>query len=58
MKLLVKIQQLIKNYYKHLVQVLLVTYYTQSNEMKHIILNKAVYKNIDGTVGWNCLYYG
>ena len=27
------------------------TYYTQSNEMKHIILNKAVYKNIDGTVG-------
>ena len=27
------------------------TYYTPSNEMKHIILNKAVYKNIDGTVG-------
>ena len=27
------------------------TYYTQSNEMKHIILNKAVYKNIDGIVG-------
>ena len=27
------------------------TFYTQSNEMKHIILNKAVYKNIDGTVG-------
>ncbi|MBP9489850.1 MAG: PAS domain-containing protein [Aliarcobacter sp.] len=27
------------------------TFYTPSNEMKHIILNKAVYKNIDGTVG-------
>jgi PAS domain S-box-containing protein len=27
------------------------TFYTKSNEMKHIILNKAVYKNIDGTVG-------
>lgn len=27
------------------------TYYLASNEMKHIILNKAVYKNIDGTVG-------
>jgi C4-dicarboxylate-specific signal transduction histidine kinase len=27
------------------------TFYTSSNEMKHIILNKAVYKNIDGTVG-------
>ena len=27
------------------------TYYSPSNEMKHIILNKAVYKNIDGTVG-------
>ena len=27
------------------------TFYTTSNEMKHIILNKAVYKNIDGSVG-------
>ena len=27
------------------------TFYTPLNEMKHIILNKAVYKNIDGTVG-------
>ena len=27
------------------------TFYTVSNQMKHIILNKAVYKNIDGTVG-------
>ena len=27
------------------------TFYTPSNEMKHIILNKAVYKNIDGTIG-------
>jgi PAS domain S-box-containing protein len=27
------------------------TFYTTANEMKHIILNKAVYKNIDGTVG-------
>ncbi len=27
------------------------TYYTASNHMKHIILNKAVYKNIDGDVG-------
>uniref|UniRef100_UPI0040474728 ABC transporter substrate binding protein n=1 Tax=Aliarcobacter sp. TaxID=2321116 RepID=UPI0040474728 len=27
------------------------TFYTTSNDMKHIILNKAVYKNIDGTVG-------
>lgn len=27
------------------------TFYTKSNEMKHIILNKAVYKNIDGSVG-------
>jgi PAS domain S-box-containing protein len=27
------------------------TFYTQSNEMKHIILNKAVYKNIDGSIG-------
>jgi PAS domain S-box-containing protein len=27
------------------------TLYTPSNEMKHIILNKAVYKNTDGTVG-------
>ena len=27
------------------------TYYNPSGEMKHIILNKAVYKNIDGTVG-------
>jgi PAS domain S-box-containing protein len=27
------------------------TFYTSSNEMKHIILNKAVYKNTDGTVG-------
>ena len=27
------------------------TFYTPSNEMKHIILNKAVYKNIDGSVG-------
>ncbi|KAB7889290.1 sensor histidine kinase [Poseidonibacter ostreae] len=27
------------------------TFYTPSNQMKHIILNKAVYKNIDGTVG-------
>ena len=27
------------------------TFHTPSNEMKHIILNKAVYKNIDGTVG-------
>jgi PAS domain S-box-containing protein len=27
------------------------TIYTSSNEMKHIILNKAVYKNTDGTVG-------
>ena len=27
------------------------TYHLASNEMKHIILNKAVYKNIDGTVG-------
>ncbi|MDY0051033.1 MAG: ABC transporter substrate binding protein [Aliarcobacter sp.] len=27
------------------------TFHTPSNEMKHIILNKAVYKNSDGTVG-------
>jgi len=27
------------------------TYYSSSNQMKHIILNKAVYKNIDGSVG-------
>ncbi len=27
------------------------TFYTLSNEMKHIILNKAAYKNIDGTIG-------
>ncbi|QEP33227.1 sensor histidine kinase [Malaciobacter pacificus] len=27
------------------------TFYTPLNEMKHIILNKAVYKNIDGTIG-------
>ncbi len=27
------------------------TFHTPTNEMKHIILNKAVYKNIDGTVG-------
>lgn len=27
------------------------TFYTPSNHMKHIILNKAVYKNIDGSVG-------
>ncbi|MDY3200926.1 MAG: ABC transporter substrate binding protein [Arcobacter sp.] len=27
------------------------TFYTNSNEMKHIILNKAVYKNIDGSIG-------
>ncbi|MAD41512.1 MAG: histidine kinase, partial [Arcobacter sp.] len=27
------------------------TFYTVSNHMKHIILNKAVYKNIDGSVG-------
>lgn len=27
------------------------TFYTPSNEMKHIILNKAVYKNTDGSVG-------
>ncbi len=27
------------------------TFYTPSNHMKHIILNKAVYKNIDGNVG-------
>ncbi len=27
------------------------TYYTPSNEMKHIILNKAVYKNIDSSIG-------
>ena len=27
------------------------TFYTPSNEMKHIVLNKAVYKNIDGSVG-------
>jgi PAS domain S-box-containing protein len=27
------------------------TFHTPSNEMKHIILNKAVYKNTDGTVG-------
>ena len=27
------------------------TFYTTSNEMRHIILNKAVYKNIDGSVG-------
>ena len=27
------------------------TFYTPLNEMKHIILNKAVYKNTDGTVG-------
>ena len=27
------------------------TFYTLSNEMKQIVLNKAVYKNIDGTVG-------
>ncbi len=27
------------------------TFYTSSNHMKHIILNKAVYKNIDGSVG-------
>ena len=26
-------------------------FYTPSNEMKHIVLNKAVYKNIDGTIG-------
>ena len=34
------------------------TFYTVSNQMKHIILNKAVYKNIDGNVWWYCLYYG
>ncbi len=27
------------------------TFYTSANHMKHIILNKAVYKNIDGSVG-------
>ena len=27
------------------------TFHTPTNERKHIILNKAVYKNIDGTVG-------
>ena len=27
------------------------TFYTSSNNMKHIILNKAVYKNSDGSVG-------
>lgn len=27
------------------------TFYTPANDMKHIILNKAVYKNIDGSVG-------
>lgn len=27
------------------------TFYTSSSHMKHIILNKAVYKNIDGSVG-------
>jgi PAS domain S-box-containing protein len=27
------------------------TFHTPANEMKHIILNKAVYKNTDGTVG-------
>jgi PAS domain S-box-containing protein len=27
------------------------TFYSPSNHMKHIILNKAVYKNIDGNVG-------
>lgn len=27
------------------------TFYTPSSHMKHIILNKAVYKNIDGSVG-------
>ncbi len=27
------------------------TFYTSSNQMKHIILNKAVYKNIDQSVG-------
>ncbi|QKF74368.1 PAS sensor-containing two-component system histidine kinase [Aliarcobacter faecis] len=27
------------------------TFYTPSNEMKHIVLNKAAYKNIDGTIG-------
>jgi len=27
------------------------TFYTPSNHMKHIILNKAVYKNIEGNVG-------
>mgnify|MGYP000990109910 CR=1 FL=1 len=27
------------------------TFHTPTSEMKHIILNKAVYKNIDGTVG-------
>ena len=27
------------------------TFHTPSNEIKHIILNKAVYKNTDGTVG-------
>ena len=27
------------------------TFYTPSNEMKHIILNKAVYKNTDGSIG-------
>lgn len=26
-------------------------FYTPSNEMRHIILNKAVYKNIDGSIG-------
>ncbi|QKF58180.1 ABC transporter substrate binding protein [Aliarcobacter lanthieri] len=27
------------------------TFYTPSNEMKHIVLNKAVYKNMDGNIG-------
>ncbi len=27
------------------------TFHTPTNEMKHIILNKAVYKNVDGSVG-------
>lgn len=27
------------------------TFHTPSNNMKHIILNKAVYRNIDGTIG-------
>ncbi|RBQ28780.1 sensor histidine kinase [Aliarcobacter vitoriensis] len=27
------------------------TFYTPSKDMKHIILNKAAYKNIDGTIG-------